>query len=109
VSDSGPRLTVHQDGPYHLRIVGEVDVSTAGMLRRRVASLGHGTVRLDMADVSFVDSSGLRVLLGAHNELAASGGRLELFRPSRALRRLLELTALDGHLHLVGGHADGTG
>lgn len=98
---SGERLRVDAEAPGYLRAVGEIDVSTAAMFRRRIMALPHAVVRVDLSRVRFIDSSGLRVLLSAHGELASLGRRLEVISPSLSVRRLLELTALDRHLHLV--------
>ncbi len=98
---SGDRLRVDAEGPGCLRATGEIDVSTAGMFRRRIMGLPDEVVQVDLSRVRFIDSWGLRVLLTAHHELARLGRRLEVISPSRSVRRLLELTALDRHLHLV--------
>ncbi len=102
---SRDRLRVDAEGPGCLRALGEIDVSTAQMFRRRIMGLSDPVVRVDLSRVRFIDSSGLRVLLSAHGELASLGRRLEVVSPSRSVRRLLELTALDRHLHLVEGAA----
>jgi anti-anti-sigma factor len=109
VTLSGDRLRVDAEGPGCLRAAGEIDVSTAGMLRRRILGLPHEVVQVDLSCVRFIDSSGLRVLLSTHGELASLGRRLELVDPSRSVRRLLELTALDRHLHIVEGTATAPG
>lgn len=101
VTTRGDRLLVDGEGAGRLRAVGEIDVSTAGMFRRRILALEHPVVHVDLSSVRFIDSSGLRVLLASHAELAAVGRRLEIVRPSGPVRRLLELTALDRHLHVV--------
>jgi anti-anti-sigma factor len=54
---------------------------------------------VDLAGVTFLDARGLRVLISAHRAGARSGGPgLRLVRPSRATRRLFELTRTDGLL-----------
>jgi anti-anti-sigma factor len=72
------RITVETVEEARLvRVAGEVDASTAGALRRSLRSDRgeHATLLLDLSDVCFLDSSGLRVrrlivLTGTASELA---------------------------------------
>ena len=60
-------------------VTGEIDMATAPMLERELASAiaaGDGAVVLDLLDVTFFDSSGLRVAVVAHRELGEQGRRL---------------------------------
>jgi anti-sigma B factor antagonist len=98
----GPRLHIEETAPHTLRLLGEIDAHTSVELGRRLAGLGAPPVlSIDLAGVEFIDSSGLRTLLAAHEDQELRGARLELCRPSEPVRRLLELTALLDHLHVV--------
>ena len=84
-------------------LAGELDVSTAGELYGQLAKLrleGVEHVALNMAEVTFVDSTGLSVLITLHKRLESVNGELILFSPSEQLRRLLEVTALDRFLNV---------
>lgn len=74
---------------------GEVDASTCASLDEWLTQHGDcARIVVDMAEVTFIDSSGRRVLV-AHNEQAAADGRsLEVTNPSRTVHRLLEITGL---------------
>jgi anti-anti-sigma factor len=88
-------------GARHLVLHGEIDAHTAPDLEARLASLGDGAdVTVDLEQVTFIDSSGLRVLITAHTSLEAAGHRLQLPSPSAAVRRLMDITGLTEHLHL---------
>jgi anti-sigma B factor antagonist len=73
---------------------GEIDLHTAPGLRRAlaVAVTMSGRVVVDLTDVSFMDSTGLAVVLRARGR----GGRpsVSLVHPPRMLRRVLHLTGL---------------
>lgn len=84
-----------------LTIAGELDAHTAPLLSEAIASFEDGDLRLDMAAVTFVDSSGLRVLIEAHRSAEVDGRNVEIFHPSKSLRRLLEISGVDGHLNIV--------
>jgi anti-sigma B factor antagonist len=97
-----PRLEI-QSGPGGRTLVvrGELDAHAAPSLEERLGSLSPDTdVTLDLEGVTFVDSSGLRVLISQHRRLADAGARLVVHSPSPAVTRLVELTGLTDHLHL---------
>lgn len=52
-------------------------------------------VTVDLAGATFIDSTGLAVLVGARKRISRRGGALKLAAPSRTAVRVLELTALD--------------
>jgi anti-anti-sigma factor len=92
VSDS-PSATVVLDG--------EIDIANAPAIRRfLMAAIGGGNVHLavDMSGVTFIDASGIGVLVAAANRPREAGGSLSLLAPSRQVRRLLDLLHLDAIL-----------
>lgn len=96
--------TTRADGGAVIGVVGELDAYSAPQLEELAASLrseGCEELTLDLSQTSFVDSSGLRVLLGLHNELAAGPGRLVLQDPSDPVARLLTITGLAEHFQQV--------
>lgn len=94
----GMRLEALARGDWSVLVVtGELDLFSAPILRERVAALpASRSVALDLSGVSFVDSSGLSVVIGANKHVQASGGRFALVAPVGApLTRLLCLAGLD--------------
>ena len=71
-------------------------------VRARVASM-TGDVELDCSGLTFLDASGLRVLVAAHSDCEARGAMLTIVDPSRCVVRLLALTGLDA---VLGGRAE---
>ena len=95
---AGLHVTVSLDGERAIVVVdGEVDSACAGLLveacDEQIAA-GASVICLDLAGTSFVDSSGLVVLLDVRAVATNHGVALTLRRPSRAVRRVLELTEL---------------
>lgn len=80
-----------------LRAVGEIDAHTAPTLTHAIDDAAP-TVRLDLSGVDFVDSSGLRVLVDAHQRLADQGGGLTIVAPSAAVTRLFEISGVTDYL-----------
>ncbi len=83
-----------------LALSGEIDAHTAPALAAAIGELS-GNVALDLAGVDFVDSSGLRVLIDAHQSVSGRGDSLSLKQPSDAVRRLLEISGVDEYLNVV--------
>ncbi len=91
---------------FNLR--GELDHATAPELRRPLEAALEGGTRsllIDLSDCSFIDSTGLSVIVHAHSRLVdgdANGGdgQLEICCPDAQVRRLLEITGIDRALGL---------
>lgn len=80
-----------------LRVVGEVDLYTAPALRQQLAELlatGVTHVVLDVSGVTFLDSSGLGVLVSSHKRLRAHEGSLAVATSQERILRLVRLTGL---------------
>ncbi|MBG0826637.1 STAS domain-containing protein [Planomonospora sp. ID67723] len=93
-------LSTHTHPPWTVcRVTGEVDVFTAPALRAHLlAALGKPGrgVLLDLSAVTFMDASGLGVLVFVKRMLEAQEGTLRLLAPSAAVRRLLKAGGLAG-------------
>jgi anti-anti-sigma factor len=91
-------VTANRDGDVATIVVdGEVDSETVSEFTGVCdAELVAGTtaLRLDLAATTFVDSSGLVVLLDVRAAAAEQGVVLTLVRPSQAVQRVLELSEL---------------
>jgi anti-sigma B factor antagonist len=83
---------------------GELDHATAPELREPLEAAIEGGARsvlIDLSDCSFIDSTGLSVIVHAHARLVdgdgdgGNGGRLEICCPDAQVRRLLEITGID--------------
>jgi anti-sigma B factor antagonist len=86
-----------------LTAVGEVDMSSAGDLRRAVEAAcddGASEIWLDLTPTTFIDCCGLRALLELRASLLADNRRLVLVSPVGAVRRLLVLTGTESAFDL---------
>lgn len=100
MTDPAARLSIAA-ADRQLTLAGEVDAFTAPLLSEHLEQLGtDADVHLHLGDVTFMDSSGLRVVMGAHRTLDAAGRVLHLQQPSPAVAKLLEITGLTDHLQL---------
>ena len=76
---------------------GEVDAVTAPQLGRRLLGLadeGKTSLVVDLSGVTFIDSTGLGVLLNALRTLGSRRGKLVLVCPNDRVRRPFEVTGL---------------
>ena len=86
-----------QSGAHVVTVVGEIDISTAPELRRRLSTLvddGAGRVIVDLEGVEFLDSTALSVLIGARRRLERQGRDLELVCTRAPVLRVLAVTGL---------------
>lgn len=85
-------------GVLLVRLSGRLDAAAAPSLTTRLAgALSQGKTRLalDLAAVSFMDSTGLGALVSALKAARRAEGDLRLIAPSQQVRKLLRLTTLD--------------
>jgi anti-sigma B factor antagonist len=80
-----------------LSVTGEVDISTAEALRAAIgtSSGGASEIWVDLTETTFMDSSGLHVLVCARADLAEADLRVALICPEGPVLRVLKLTGLD--------------
>jgi anti-anti-sigma factor len=99
MSDTAARLDISATSGG-LALAGELDAHTAPLLAEHLAQLpaGDGNIVLDIEKVEFMDSSGLRVVIDAHQRSLDAGRRLVLRHPTSAVQRLLEISGLSDHL-----------
>jgi anti-sigma B factor antagonist len=87
------------DGKTHvIEIEGQVDLYSAPEFKHRTAAVidqGKTTVIVDLSRVTFMDSTGLGVLVGALKRMRAAQASLVLVVTDYDIERLFELTGLD--------------
>jgi anti-anti-sigma factor len=97
-------------GAPRLRVSGELDLATAPRLEDAVGTLveaNHERLVLDLGDLRFVDSSGLRAIIVLHERSEREGWSLEVVRPPGRLLRVFQISGIDEHLNFI--EPDGAG
>jgi anti-sigma B factor antagonist len=93
------------DGKAHvIAVSGEVDLFTAPEFKQRVlAPIAEGIDRVivDLTATTFIDSSSLGALIGAHRRLQQRGGLLVVACDSDAIAKTFRITGLDGVFTIV--------
>jgi anti-sigma B factor antagonist len=107
-SGSGPerlQITISfRDGRCHTVVSGELDISTAPLLRDRLAEITDGfqsDLSLDIGLLTFIDSTGLSLLVAQHKRLLAQGGALIIYSPTASARRLFDISGLSSLFTVV--------
>jgi anti-sigma B factor antagonist len=97
--------THEHTNPLHaLALHGDLDMATAPLLEDRVRDLlDHGAifVVVDVSDVNFVDSAGLRSLIHVDQLAAQHDAVVRLVGLTPAMRRILELSGLIDRLRIA--------
>lgn len=77
-----------------LQLAGQIDFRNAGEVRNRLidAVSLSSEVHVDVADVDFIDSSGLSAIIDAARYAGMRGRTIRLIEPSRRLRHMLDIT-----------------
>jgi anti-sigma B factor antagonist len=106
VASSSPfGVTIERrDGAVHLKLSGELDLSTAPRLDddlARVEAERPELVVLDLSELAFLDSTGLRLMITADARAREDGRRLEIVNANPMIQRVLRLTRLDERLNVV--------
>jgi anti-anti-sigma factor len=87
-----------------LRLHGELDLASAPLLQGEIESAGAADttlVVLDLDELEFIDSTGLRIILAAHEHSQESGQMLALTRGSQQVQRLMSITRAGEHLRII--------
>ena len=105
-----PVLRVEEHGRFRVVVLtGEVDLAAASPVRVCLRDLmvdGATHVLVDLRAVTFMDSTGLGVLVAARKQARVFRGSFGLVAPSPPVARVLSLTALDKFLPCFASVAD---
>jgi anti-anti-sigma factor len=93
---------VARDGDHRYRLMGELDLATAGNLYRQLSPVVRDgrDVLVDASALTFIDIAGLRALAGL-GDRCMNGGRIVLQRPTAPVRRLLVLVGTERFPNVV--------
>ena len=85
-------------------VAGEIDLFTAPEFKQRVSAPideGRTHVVVDLTETTFIDSSSLGVLIGAHRRLRRLEGQLVIVCSNDAIAKTFRITGLDGVFTIV--------
>jgi anti-sigma B factor antagonist len=106
--EEGPQFQIDRvadaDGTLLLHLRGELDLASAGRLKRVLADVPDGvtTIVLELRGLEFMDSSGLAALIAARNDAARAHRSLRVTGAAGSVRMLLDRTATGKMLETIG-------
>jgi len=104
---SGELLSIHSErrgDTLHVEPAGELDIATAELLEEELRAAERedcATIVLDLSGLTFMDSTGLRVLLDFNERCGGDVGRLRVIAGAPAVERLLDIVGLRERLPLI--------
>ncbi len=103
--ETGKQLTIEHrgdDAGHKLIVAGELDIATAPELEASVRALckdGARRIEIDLSELTFIDSAGVRAVLVAADRCADNRSAMELVRSQHAAaRRVFELAGLSNRI-----------
>src|SRR5688500_6101499 len=96
--------TEEADGRVRLALRGELDIASAPVLEEalsRVEQSAPPLLVIDLRQLEFMDSTGLRTVVGADQRARDEGRRVAVVRGPEPVDRIFTVTRLDERLELV--------
>jgi anti-sigma B factor antagonist len=98
-------LTTETEGTtVRLALTGELDIAGAARVEQELERIEReppATIVLDLRELAFMDSTGLRVIVAADSRAREQARRLVIVRGSDTVQRIIEMTRLDERLEIV--------
>ena len=94
-------ITENKNGnTIELVIGGRLDTGTAPELEAKLKQVPKDTqtLYLNLANIQYISSAGLRVVLLAHKLMLPTGGKMIIRQPSACCKQVLEATGMDSIL-----------
>ena len=85
---------VQQTGDDQLRLIGRLDASQVQAARDAMNQVTRSCT-VDFAELDYISSAGLGVLLGTQKRLGEAGGRLKLTNMNRHIREIFRMAGFD--------------
>lgn len=94
----------HEADRVVLALDGELDMATAELLQQAVESVDGDSetmIVLDLQQLRFMDSTGLRIVLSARERCRGRGQEFAVTPGSQQVQRLLSVTGVAEHLNII--------
>jgi anti-sigma B factor antagonist len=93
----------HETDRVIIALGGELDMANAPLLESAIeaAKIDRGTLVLDLDQLHFIDSTGLRIILAARERCRRSEQEFAVTRGSQQVQRLLSVTGVGEHLRMI--------
>lgn len=94
-----PVTTIYENGTVTAFLSGDIDHHTAAVMREAIdqtveSSLPQKLI-IDFRDVTFMDSSGIGLVMGRYKLMRSIGGEIEVRNVSSHIKKVMKLAGLD--------------
>lgn len=100
----------YSDGVLEIKLTGEIDhhsaVSVRGDIDKLVFETRAQKLVLDLSQISFMDSSGLGLIMGRYSLIKELGGTLVLRSPTAAVTKILSLAGMERVIKIESGEKE---
>ena len=100
----GLEVTLEEvDRKMVLRLDGRIDTASSSILEKKIDGLiedNHHQILLDFANVDYLSSAGMRLLLSTTKKLKAKGGILVIFSIDEEVKKVIQMAGFEGILQL---------
>ena len=99
----------HENDRVVVELAGELDMANAPLLQSSIEGSelsGTKTVVLDLQGLTFLDSTGLRIILAAREQCWRRGQEFAVTPGSQQVQRLLSVTGVGEHLRTIASADD---
>lgn len=94
---------IEEENVKCFKVIGEIDAFTAPILKEKLQTVSETPnlkVEIDLTAVAYIDSTGLGVFVGFYKSLLKNGSELKIVGVNTRLKRLFEITGLDGIMNI---------
>lgn len=94
---------VEEENIKYFKVIGEIDAFTAPILKEKLQTVSETPnlkVEIDLTAVAYIDSTGLGVFVGFYKSLLKNDSELKIVGVNTRLKRLFEITGLDGIMNI---------
>ncbi len=95
-----------QQNKLYVKIVGELDHHSAAEIKdqvdAKIISEGISTLIFDMSGLSFMDSSGIGVIIGRYKLMKSLGGQVYIVSTNKSVDKLLALSGIPDIIKVAG-------
>ena len=85
-------------GIWEFKLSGEVDISNAHLFKKQLeAALAEKkqNITIDLSELSYIDSTGLGVIIGAYGSIKKDGYSIKVTNPKENVKKLINISGLD--------------
>lgn len=91
--------TIYEDGVVTAFLGGDIDHHSAALMREQIDHITESSMPkkliLDFKDVTFMDSSGIGLVMGRYKLMKSLGGEIQVVNTSAHIKKVMKLAGLD--------------